>query len=174
MKPTKRSCVTVAVLGTMAATAAIAVPSGSAQAPGATTLTFFEPDASSTFRIIDNAPKSPVKNPMSGKYRFSLGDQIIFTVPLLDKKGGTRQGKLYVQGAVVGGKTFRSVSVETSGTYVLNDKSQIAAAGHFKFSSSGPRLAIVGGTGRYEGARGSLSSVSDKNDDSTDTLTLLP
>src|SRR5215204_1110857 len=56
MKLSKRSCVVV-VLGGIAATAAVAVPSGSAQAPGATTLSFYEPDAQSTFKIIDNPPK---------------------------------------------------------------------------------------------------------------------
>ncbi len=166
----------IAALGATAALAAggIAAQGGSAQAPGSTKLTFFEPEAGSTFRIIDNAPKSPVKNPESRKYRFSLGDQLIFTAPLLDKKGGTRQGRLYAVSTVVGGRTFRNLSAEATATYVLTDKSQIDVVGHFKFSSGGPRLAIVGGTGRYEGARGTVSSVQDKNHNSTDTLTLLP
>ncbi len=165
----------IAALGATAALAAggIAAQGGSAQAPGTTTLTFFEPEANGTFRIIDNAPKSPRKNPESPKYRFSLGDQLIFTAPLLDKKGGTRQGKLYAAATIVGGKTFRDASAEATGTYVLTDKSQINVIGHFSFSGD-LRLAIVGGTGRYEGARGSLSSMDDKNHNSTDTLTLLP
>ncbi len=166
----------IAALGATAALVAggIAAQGGSAQAPGPTTLTFYEPDASTTFRLIDNAPKSPVKNPRSPKYRFSIGDQLVFIAPLLDKKGGTRQGKLYAAATIVGGRTFRDASAQATATYVLNDKSQIAVVGHFSFASDVTRLAIVGGTGRYEGARGSLSSVSDKNDNSTDTLTLLP
>jgi len=166
----------IAALGVTAALVAggIAAQGGSAQAPGSTTLTFFLPDASATFRLVDNAPKSPTKNPRSPKYRFSLGDQVIFTVPLLDKKGGTRQGKLHAVGTIVGGRTFRDASAQATGTYVLNDKSQIAAVGQFSFSSDVTRLAIVGGTGRYEGARGSLSSVSDDDDNSTDTINLLP
>lgn len=166
----------IAALGVTAALAAggIAAQGGSAQTPGSTTLTFYEPEAASTFRFIDNAPKSPVKNPESRRYRFSIGDQLVFSVPLLDKKGGTRQGKLYAAATIVGGKTFRDASAEATGSYVLNDKSQINVAGHFRFSEDGTRLAIVGGTGRYEGARGSLSSMDDKNHNSTDTLTLLP
>lgn len=167
----------IAALGAIAALAAggIAAQGGSAQAPGSTTLTFYSPDAGSTFKIIDNAPKSPVKNPESPKYRFSIGDQLIVSAPLLDKKGGTRQGKAYVAVTVVGGRTFRDISAEATGTYVLTDKSQIDVVGFFNFSSSGTRLPIVGGTGRYEGVRGSVSSVNDENDNSsTDTLTLLP
>ncbi len=164
----------IAVLGMTAAVAVggTGVQSGSAQAPGTTTLKFYTSDAQSTFRIVDNAPKSPVKNPESRKYRFSIGDQFVFVSPLFDKKGGTRQGRLYATATIVGGKTFRDISAETTGTYVLNDKSQIAAQGFFSFSDD-LRLAVVGGTGRYEGARGHLSSVSDETS-STDTITLLP
>ena len=62
MRLSKRSCVVV-VLGGIAATAAVAVPSGSAQAPGATTLSFYEPDAQSTFKVVDNPPKTFGKRP---------------------------------------------------------------------------------------------------------------
>ncbi len=172
MKLTKRSCVTVAVLGSMAATAAIAVPSGSAQDPGATTLSFYEPDAQGIFKLQDNPPKSPGKNPESPKYRFSIGDKLTFMNPLYDKKGGTRQGRLYVEGTIVKGGGFDTAAVIASGTYVLNDGSQIAVQGYFKFSVDS-RAAVVGGTGRFEGARGHVVSRS-KNDSSTDTLTLLP
>jgi len=165
----------VAVLGGTAAAAAVAVPNGSAQAPvppGSTSFSYYEPDAGSTFKILDNAPKSPVRNPMSPRFRFSLGDKLAFRSPLFDKKGGTRVGTLYADGTVVRGTTFRTASIIATGTYVLNDGSQIAVQGYFSFAKDST-AAVVGGTGRYEGARGHLTSTSTE-DSSTDTLTLLP
>ena len=171
MKLTKRSCVTVAALGTMAATAAIAVPSGSAQGPGATTLSFYEPDAQSTFKLQDIPPKSPTKR-FGPKYRFSIGDKVTISSPLYDKKGGTRQGRLYAEATIVRGGSFEKAAVIATGTYVLNDRSQISIQGYFTFNADS-RAAVVGGTGRFEGARGHVVSMT-KEDSSTDTLTLLP
>ncbi len=172
MKLTKRSRVTVAVLGTMAATAAVAVPSGSAQGPGATTLSFYEPDAQSTFKFQDTPPKSPTER-LGPKYRFSIGDKLTLSSPLYDKKGGTRQGRLYAEGTIVKGGSFRTAALIVKGTYVLNDHSQISVQGYFTFNDAGSTAAVVGGTGRFEGARGHLVSRSNDNS-STDTLTLLP
>jgi hypothetical protein len=165
----------IAVLGGVAATVAVAVPNGSAQdtgTPGATILSFYEPDAGGTFRLIDNAPKSPAKNPQSSKYRFSIGDKLVFSSPLYDKKGGTRLGTLYADSTVTKGTTFANIGLIATATYVLNDGSQISVQGAFTLGKEST-AAIVGGTGRYEGARGHLSSTNTP-DSSTDTLTLLP
>ena len=174
MKLTKRSYV-VAVLGGVAVIAAVAVPSGDAQAPapaGPTTLTFYEPDAGSTFKIVDNPPRSRTKNPESPRFRFSVGDKLTLSSPLFDKKGGTRLGTLYADGTIVKGTTFRTASLIATGTYVLNDGSQIAVQGYFSFSKDST-VSIVGGAGRYEDAHGHLVSTS-ATDSSTDTLTLQP
>ena len=146
--------------------------SGGAQAPGATTLTFFEPDAGSTFKLIDSAPKSPSSNPESRRFRFSVGDEVLFSNRLFDRAGGTRQGTLYVDAKIVKGTTFANASLIASGVYVLNDGSQIDVHGVFRFSADAT-VAIVGGSGRYAGARGTLKSTSNDTS-STDTLTLLP
>jgi Dirigent-like protein len=173
MRPSKRSCGAAAVLAGVAAAAAVAVPSGSAQTPGATTLSFYQPDAQSMFRITDNPPKSPVRNPESSKFRFSFGDGLTISAPLYDRKGGTRLGTLYAAGTVVKGKTFRDTAIHVNGTYVLNDASQIAVQGVLGFASDKSTFSIVGGSGKYEAARGHVTSTSD-NTSSTDTLTLLP
>jgi hypothetical protein len=170
MKLSKRSCVVV-ILGGIAATAALAVPSGGAQAPGATTLSFYEPDAQSTFKIVDNPPKTFGKRP-GPKSRFTTGDKLTFSSALFDKKGGTRQGRLYGDGTIVKGGTFDTARILATGTYVLNDGSQISVQGYFSLSKDST-VSVVGGTGRYEGARGHLLSTST-SDSSTDTLTLLP
>jgi hypothetical protein len=147
---------------------------GSAQAPTTTTLTFFEPEAGGTFKIVDNAPKSPSKNPESRKYRFSLGDELIFTQKLLNQKGGTRQGTIYGDFKVVKGKTFNDIVVIGSVVYVLNNGDQINAHGVFKLSASDVSGAVVGGTGAYAGARGTVASHNNADGSSQDTLTLLP
>ncbi|MEY2513073.1 MAG: Allene oxide cyclase [bacterium] len=174
MKPSKRSCGAVVVLAGIAATAAVAVPSGSAQAPAATTISFFEPDSQSIYRITDNPPKSASKNPGSRKFRFSIGDGLTFSSPLYDKKGGTLLGRLYAHGTLVKGTTFRTAGMEVTGTYVLKDASQIAVQGFVSFSGDTATFSIVGGSGNYDGARGHVTSVTLDNDDSVDTLTLLP
>jgi hypothetical protein len=171
MKLTKRSAIAVAALGTVAAAAAIAVPSGSAQAPGATTLSFYEPDAQSTFKIVDNAPKTFGSHP-GPKSRFTVGDELALSSALYDKKGGTRQGRLYAHGTIVKGGTFDTAALEASGTFVLTDGSQIAVQGYLSFSKDST-ISVVGGTGRFEGARGHDLATSSSNS-SADTLTLLP
>lgn len=171
MKLTKRSAIAVAALASAAAAAAIAVPSGSAQAPGTTTLSFYEPDSQSIFKFIDNPPKGIGARP-GPKTRFSIGDQVAVSSPLYDKKGGTRQGKLYASGTIVTGGDFRKTVLQVTGTYVLTDGSQIAVAGALRFSEDST-FSVIGGTGRYEGARGHIVSHSDETS-STDTLTLLP
>ena len=171
MKITKRSAIAVAVVASVAATAAIAVPSGSAQDPGATTLSFYEPDSQSTFKIVDNAPKTFGARP-GPRSRFSIGDQLALSSTLYDKKGGTRQGRLNAHGTIVKGGTFDTAALSAVGAFVFNDGSQIAVQGYLTFSKDST-IAVVGGTGRFEGARGHDFSTSSSNS-STDTLTLLP
>jgi Dirigent-like protein len=173
MKLTKRSSIVV-VLGGIAVTAAVAVPNGSAQAPapaGGTTFSFYEPDAQSTFKIVDNPPKTFGTSP-GPKSRFSVGDRLTFSSALFDKKGGTREGRLYADGTIVKGGTFDTATLVATGTYVLNDGSQISVQGYFSVSKDST-VSIVGGTGSYEGARGHMFSKNSANA-STDTLTLLP
>jgi hypothetical protein len=162
----------VALLATATAGLALVAPTSFAQAPGATTLTFFEPDAGSTFRIVDNTPKSPTTNPESRRYRFSAGDTLTLSSPLFDRQGGTRQGTLYAHAVVVSGRTFASIRLLATGSYVLTDGSQLEVTGVVSLSRPS-RFAIVGGSGRYAGARGSVASTSNANS-STDVLTLLP
>jgi hypothetical protein len=171
MKLTKRSYIAVGALAGVAAAAAIAVPSGSAEAPGGTTLSFYEPDSQSTFKINDTPPKTFGSRP-GPRSRFSIGDTIAVSSALYDRKGGTRQGRLYADVTVVRGGTFEKAATVASGTYVLTDGSQIAVQGYLSFNADST-FSVVGGTGRFEGARGHIVSHSDDNS-STDTLTLLP
>jgi hypothetical protein len=146
---------------------------GSAQAPGPTTLSFYESANGGSFRIIDNAPRSPVKNPGSKKYRFSVGDQVIFSQAIFDHKGGTKLGTIYGDATVAKGKTFASAAVLGRVVYVLNNGDQITAQGIFSFAADA-RVPVIGGTGAYNGARGTVVSHNNPDDSTQDTLTLLP
>jgi Dirigent-like protein len=147
---------------------------GSAQAPAPTTLSLYESAIGSTFKIVDNAPKSPVKNPGSKKYRFSVGDGFQFSNRALDHKGGTKVATIYGDGTVIKGKTFASASVMLQVVVVFTNGDQINAHGVFAFAQNDVRIAIVGGTGAYAGARGFVVSHSNADDSSQDTVTLLP
>jgi hypothetical protein len=148
---------------------------GSAQAPAApTTLSLFEPANGGTFKIIDNAPKSRSANPGSRKFRFSVGDQIIFTNPVLNQKGGTRVATLYVEGTIVRGGRFTKAAVLSRVVLVFTNGDQLTAQGVFDFTGADVRLAVVGGTGTYQGARGFVVSHNNPDDSSQDTITLLP
>jgi hypothetical protein len=147
---------------------------GSAQAPGVTTLSFYEPATGGTFKLVDNAPRSPVKNPESRKFRFSVGDEIFFSNPVLDHKGGTRVATLYGNGTIVKGKTFRSAAAMIRVVLVFTNGDQLNAQGVFSFTSDDVRIAVIGGTGAYQGARGAVLSHNNPDDSSQDTVTLLP
>jgi hypothetical protein len=153
---------------------ALGAQAGSAQAPAATSLSFYEPGTGGTFKIIDQAPRSPAKNPESKKYRFSVGDEVFFSERVFDHKGGTRLGTLYGEGKVVKGATFANLLVMAEVVYAFNNGDQLVAHGVFSFAK-GAHVAITGGTGAYQGARGSVVSVDSTTDDSSqDTVTLLP
>ena len=145
---------------------------GGAQTPGARTLSFFETVSGSRFAIVDNAPKSPAPNPGSRRFRFSMGDKLEFANPLLDRQGGNRVGVLYGEGTVVSGRTFANVVLLAHVTFALSDGSQIAGLGTFSPGKTA-RVALIGGTGAYEGARGTIVS-QEVQGGSQDTLTLLP
>jgi hypothetical protein len=168
----------VAVLGGLVAAAAVVVPSGQAQdavPPGTTTLTFHAPIVGSSFQFVDNPPKSPVNNLLSPRHRFSLGDTLAGDNRLFDRRGGSRVGRAYYQGTVVRGRTIENLSYITTTTYVLNDGSQIVSQGYARLGARKATVPIVGGTGRFKGARGQVTTtIGVFFDSTTETLTLLP
>jgi hypothetical protein len=145
---------------------------GSAQTPGARTVSLFEANTGATFAFVDNAPKSPVANQESRRFRFSMGDKIEFANPVLDRRGGNRLGVLYGEGTVMKGRTFANIVLLGTVTFAFSDGSQVAGVGMFSPGKTA-RVALIGGTGVYEGARGSIVS-QEVQGGSQDTLTLLP
>jgi subtilisin family serine protease len=115
-----------------------------------------------------------VSNPESRRYRFSVGDELLFTSPLFDHKGGTKVGKLYGDFKVVAGKSFASLIVQGEVVYVVSATGDEIVAKGVASLSKDARVAVVGGTGAYNGARGTLTSHNNADDSSVDTITLLP
>jgi len=160
----------VLAVGGLAATvgALVLVTSGSAQSTGERTLTFFESGKGSTFRFIDEPPKS------GRRHTISVGDEIVFSDPILDHRGGSLVGRSYGTGTFVKGNKPSNGLVLGRGSLKLADGS-IVVEGLLR-SSDSPHtdtLAVIGGTGAYEGARGSFAS-EQTSSGSQDTIHLLP
>jgi hypothetical protein len=156
--------------GLSVATVLVVVASGSAQAPG--DLVFFEPASGYKYSLIDNSPKSPTRNLESSRFRFSVGDKLVFSTRVLDREGGTRVGTSHGEIVVVRGKTLRDAVVLTHAVYQLND-GQIVADGLYQPSDATTAVPIIGGAGAYEGTRGSLTNTEGRTGRST-RMHLLP
>jgi hypothetical protein len=132
--------------------AAVLASTGGAQPPGGRTFKLIEEDESAAFG--DVAPKSRTsRNP-----RFSGGDMHVFTSRVFDE-ANRRVGRLYAQCITVrGGRTFIQARFQCSATLELRDGT-IAVNAAFRGNQRDEDVlsAVTGGTGAYEGARGSIS-----------------
>jgi hypothetical protein len=132
------------------------------------TIEFEETEKGATFAYVDNAPTSPLKHGFPTK--ISAGDMIVLNNPLLE--GGKRIGHLSV--SCVATKTsnkFDGAQFNCSGTFVLPGGTLIASA--MISGQSATEGAIVGGTGKYGGARGTFTTKETKGPASPVTVTLL-
>ena len=143
----------------------IAVTSiGGAQTSGERTLKFVEKGGSSKF--LDNPPKATKRHPAP-----SAGDSFLFSSQLYDESGA-RVG--FVTGQCTIGPGAGRNNPNCAATAKLADGT-VTVAG-IGGNSRTTVLAITGGTGAYEGARGSVTSVSRSDADnapSDDTIHLL-
>ncbi len=155
---------------TAAALAIVVAASGGAQTPAGRTLTLFQNTAAESNTFVDNAPKSPAKSPDDSHFRLSPGDALIARTPVLDHRGGKRIGTRYANVAVVGGSKFENATLQ--GQLILKlGHDNIVLAGLAGVARS--PLAVIGGTGAYEGARGSATET-ELNNGARLTLRLLP
>ena len=155
---------------TAAAVAIVVVASGGAQTPAARTLTLFQNTAAESNAFVDNAPKSPAKSPDNSRFRLSPGDALIARTPVLDQRGGRRVGTLYANVAVVRGSKFENATLQGQLILELGHDSIVLAG--LAGAASRP-FAVVGGTGAYEGARGSATETELTNGAKL-TIRLLP
>lgn len=126
--------------------------SGAAQQPDGRTLKLIEQDESSAFA--DTGARSrKQRNP-----RFSGGDLHVFTSRVFNE-ANVRIGRLYAHCvAVRGGRDFTRALFHCSGTFALKDGTIVVnAAFRGNQDDEDVPLAVTGGTGAYNGARGTVT-----------------
>lgn len=160
----KRFAMLATVVVAATVIAGILTTSGGAQQPGERTFKIIE--ESGTFKFIDTAPKA--RNPRNP--RFSIGDAFVFTSPLRDE-ANKPIGTLHVYCAVTRGGNFSRATSQCNATFALRNGTLAASAA---LKGEDASIAVVGGTGAYEGARGSITDRDLPRDRTEDTIHLLP
>ena len=157
----RRTMLRLAVpLATAGLVAAVVAPGGSAQTPTGTTLSLVEKNAGSTSAFVDNTPHSRGTG---------AGDQVVLSLPLYDSAGSKRVGTVSGTCIVWRKPTSQEPPLICQGVYALPGGDLIVAG---RLTPGPDHLAIVGGTGVYAGARGTLDSTDTKTG-TNDTITLL-
>jgi len=130
--------------------------------------------AGTTFRLVekDEGFNFVDNKPTSAKHVASIGDMFAFTSSLWTP-GHKRAGSLNASCIVTSGGTHPTF--ECTGTFSLAG-GQLELQTTMRENDHATQIAIVGGTGAYEGARGSVKSVSrgENSAYSDDTVHLLP
>lgn len=152
----------------VAATIALVLAAGgSGQVSGARTIKLFEAPKGSTFGFVDNAPKTNRKDPHA-----SIGDILAFSNPIFDASRTHRLGVSSAECVATRPGRVASATYTCSGTFALNDGT-IAVAALQRGEPTTQQLAVTGGTGAYDGARGTIVARTLKSG-TEDTITLLP
>lgn len=129
------------------------------------TLKFTEQDAND-FAFIDHSPKTKLGK--QGPEKLSNGDQIAFRSYLLDatkKRVGALDATCFVTGA--GNGKFEQVNGTCHGTMTVPGGQLFVSVGGKPFANATTSGAVTGGTGTYEGATGSFTSVGENNSKDT-------
>ncbi len=150
-----------AILGLAVAAAAagvaVAASTGSATQSGKTIFVFSKPKDYGPAKFVDVAPKSPTGNPD----HITPGD-VIFQTVTLHNKAGAVIGKEYDE------LTFATPSVNFKSIDLVRTVYAFADGWIYTVAMHGPHLngadAVIGGTGAYAGARGTVSSAGANGD----------
>jgi hypothetical protein len=164
----KRLAATAAVLA-IAATAVVVATAGG-QAPTGRTLTFTELAKGSKFAFVDNPPKSPRRR--GAPTRVSVGDMLAFSSPLADQAGAPL-GRLDAQCVFTAPGSVSRAEAICNGAYRLKDGT-LSITAVLIGEPTTVTGSVNGGTGPYEGARGTFTSVNTAGGGSNDTVHLLP
>ncbi len=136
-----------------------------------------------TFTVYEDAPKMSLLD--LGAPGNSLGDVYHFSAALHSKPGGPATGELIGSKTLVKVATEANPSLERRATLMFftfaDRKDQIIAFGVADYSPSAPEFeagqpavrAILGGTGKYMGARGEVTSTRNADSSYTQVFTLL-
>jgi hypothetical protein len=160
----KRRSLVLAVLA--AATAAVVVAAVSFAAGGkAGGVTIQLVEKGQSFHYVDNRPLQGPNEPPT------QGDMFAITSNLFTKSG-SRAGTLYAYCVFVAGG--RNAVSECTGTLTLAG-GQLIGVGRIFNATNRVEVALLGGTGAYEGSKGSFVSISKPNSNiSQDTIHILP
>jgi hypothetical protein len=161
--------VIAATTGAVVVTAAVLASGVSAQAPAARTLVFTEGQRGSTFKFVDTPPRSRGRTERTTT--LSMGDVFVFTNPLING-AGQRSGVFYATCVVARGGRLDRAFVLCHGVAKLQDGDiAVEVATRLGDVITG---SIVGGTGAYNGVRGTFTSSEVQGRPSVDTFALLP
>jgi Dirigent-like protein len=144
---------------------------GSAQQPGERTLMFTERNNLSTFKLVDNPPRNR-EGVSESRFRLSLGDMLVGGSPLFDAANERRVGRVAGTCTVIKRGSFDTAGFHCATGFRLREGT-IEAQGFSGFGRTAVRFAVVGGTGAYEGARGTFAGRASGRT-STDVIHLLP
>jgi len=167
------------------ATAAVALAvvlavasTGGAQGQGNTaqdrTIVLYEKEETTSFRFVDAKPFTRFTS--NGPRRISPGDALVLGIPLFTdaalSQGAGRQRVHCV--ATNGSRRFTRVTYLCDGAYSFRDGT-LLVSGVFKAKEGAQviKIAVVGGTDAYEGARGSVTINDPAQGNSTQTIHLL-
>jgi hypothetical protein len=145
-----RRTVAVVTCGLVAGAGLVMVVGSQAQQPGPPTgtLELMQRDRETRSRLIDVPPRQGERD------RPTIGDAFLVTGSVRDA-AGSRVGRLQAHFLV----TSR-LDAQVSGTFMLDD-GRIVIGGATVGTDSG-EFAVLGGTGRYAGARGTLEVIEGK------------
>ena len=138
-----------------------AATGSSAGSRASTDLTFTLVEHSGTFHFVDLPPRQQKPNTAS------VGDEVIFVNPLT--KNGQKAGRVEAVCVFTRGPQTPRPQAICNGAFHLRGGQLTAAAG-VTFTDQTVRIAITGGTGRYEGATGQVTSVTKSDRISVDTF----
>jgi hypothetical protein len=153
-------------------TAAIIVTNAGGEASQGRTITLTEVAKGASFGFVDNPPTTTFTREGEPR-RLSPGDLEIEAITVANTQGA-RVGRFHAYCVVTRPGIFARHEEECTGTYRLNDGTITVADVFAGSETSDWTAAIVGGTGAYAGARGTLTSVAARGGSRTDTLRLLP
>ena len=168
------SAVVAAVgIGLVAASTGGAQNPGQGQGPGRT-IVLYEKEEGGSFRFVDAKPFTRLT--ARGPRKTSVGDAVVLGVPLFSDAGTTqRAGRLRARCvAMSASRRFDRVSYMCDGIFKLA-VGTIAVSALVKFSEAATtfQLAVVGGTGAYEGANGQVTIEDFEGGGSRDTIHLV-
>jgi hypothetical protein len=163
--------VLAAAVATGGAVAAVAVASAGGQAPLGRTIVLLEQPKGAEFAFVDNPPHTKATK-RGEPLHVSGGDLEAFSATVTDQQGAALG---FVAGQCTIGHRGNSTKHRESCTAAFRLKDGIITVATALAGDTGNVVAaITGGTGAYNGARGTLTSVTGKDNKTTDTLELLP